>query len=108
MNREHFIKQRRSDWQEFEILISRLRGRRQRAWASRDVAPPHATAEISPGNAKISSRPRAARKLDSRDFKPLARARRRMKRVHASHRMTRHEGLTEKAWTALKSLVVYM
>ncbi len=38
MNRERFIKQRRSDWQEFEMLISRLRGSRQRTWASRDVA----------------------------------------------------------------------
>ena len=38
VNRERFIKQRRSDWQEFETLISRLRGRRQRTWASRDVA----------------------------------------------------------------------
>ena len=38
MNRERFIRQRRSDWQEFETLVSRLRGRRQRTWASRDVA----------------------------------------------------------------------
>lgn len=38
MNRERFIRQRRSDWQQFETLISRLRGSRQSMWASRDVA----------------------------------------------------------------------
>lgn len=38
MNRERFIRQRRSDWQQFEALMSRLRGRGQRKWASRDVA----------------------------------------------------------------------
>lgn len=38
MNRERFIKQRRSDWQEFETLVSRLRGSRQSKWASEDVA----------------------------------------------------------------------
>ena len=38
VNRERFIRQRRSDWQQFEALMSRLRGRGQRKWASRDVA----------------------------------------------------------------------
>lgn len=38
MNRERFIRQRRSDWQRFETLVSRLRATRQRKWASRDVA----------------------------------------------------------------------
>ena len=38
MNRERFIRQRRSDWQRFETLVSRLRGNRQRKWASRDVS----------------------------------------------------------------------
>lgn len=38
MNRERFIRQRRSDWQQFEALMSRLRGSRQSGWASRDVA----------------------------------------------------------------------
>lgn len=38
MNRERFIRQRRSDWQRFETLVSQLRGSRQRNWASRDVS----------------------------------------------------------------------
>ena len=38
MNRERFIRQRRSDWQQFEALMSRLRNRGQSKWASRDVA----------------------------------------------------------------------
>ena len=38
VNRERFIRQRRSDWQQFEALVSRLRARRQRKWASRDVS----------------------------------------------------------------------
>ena len=38
MNRERFIRQRRSDWQRFETLMSRLRATRQRKWASRDVS----------------------------------------------------------------------
>ncbi len=38
MNRERFIRQRRSDWQKFETLVSRLRATRQRTWASRDVS----------------------------------------------------------------------
>jgi len=38
VNRERFIRQRRSDWQQFEALMSRLRGSRQSGWASRDVA----------------------------------------------------------------------
>ncbi len=38
MNRERFIRERRSDWQQFEMLMSRLRNTRQRLWGSRDVA----------------------------------------------------------------------
>lgn len=38
MNRERFIRERRSDWQRFEGLVSQLRGKRQRTWASRDVS----------------------------------------------------------------------
>jgi uncharacterized membrane protein SpoIIM required for sporulation len=38
VNRERFIRQRRSDWQQFEALVARLRARRQRTWASRDVS----------------------------------------------------------------------
>ena len=38
MNRERFIRQRRTDWQRFETLMSRLRVTRQRKWASRDVS----------------------------------------------------------------------
>ncbi len=38
VNRERFIRQRRSDWQRFETLVSRLRATRQRKWASRDVS----------------------------------------------------------------------
>lgn len=38
MNRERFIRQRRSDWQQFEMLISKLRGRRQRTWGSHDIS----------------------------------------------------------------------
>lgn len=38
MNRERFIRQRRSDWQRFETLVSRLRATRQQKWASRDVS----------------------------------------------------------------------
>lgn len=38
VNRERFIRQRRSDWQQFEALVSRLRARGQRKWASRDVS----------------------------------------------------------------------
>ena len=38
VNRERFIRQRRSDWQRFEAMVSRLRGMRQSTWASRDVA----------------------------------------------------------------------
>ncbi len=38
MNRERFIRQRRTDWQQFEALMSRMRNSRQSKWASRDVA----------------------------------------------------------------------
>lgn len=38
MNRERFIRQRRADWQQFESLISNLRGRRQRTWGSQDIS----------------------------------------------------------------------
>jgi hypothetical protein len=38
MNRERFIRQRRGDWQLFEQLTARLRGRRTSRWQSQDVA----------------------------------------------------------------------
>ena len=38
VNRERFIRQRRSDWQRFETLVSRLRATRQPQWASSDVS----------------------------------------------------------------------
>lgn len=38
MNRERFIRERRNDWQQFEMLVSRMRGTRQRLWGSRDVS----------------------------------------------------------------------
>ena len=38
MNRERFIRQRRSDWQEFETLCRDCVRTRQRTWASRDVS----------------------------------------------------------------------
>ncbi len=38
VNRERFIRQRRSDWQRFEMLVSRLRATRQPQWASSDVS----------------------------------------------------------------------
>jgi len=38
VNRERFIRERRNDWQQFEMLVSRLRTTRQRLWGSRDVS----------------------------------------------------------------------
>ena len=38
VNRERFIRQRRSDWQRFETLVSRLRATRQPQWASSEVS----------------------------------------------------------------------
>ncbi len=38
MNRERFIQDRRNDWQQFELLVSRLKSTRQSKWGNRDVA----------------------------------------------------------------------
>jgi uncharacterized membrane protein SpoIIM required for sporulation len=38
VNRERFIRQRRSDWQQFEILTARLKERRASRWLSQDVS----------------------------------------------------------------------
>lgn len=38
MNRERFIRDRRSDWRSFESLVSRMKNSRQSEWGSRDVA----------------------------------------------------------------------
>ena len=38
MNRERFIKQRRSDWKLFEQLMTRLKGTRTGRWKSDDIA----------------------------------------------------------------------
>lgn len=38
MNRERFIRQRRSDWKQFELLVERLKNTRMRRWQSQDIA----------------------------------------------------------------------
>lgn len=38
MNRERFIRQRRSDWKQLELLLERLRSTRMARWHSQDVA----------------------------------------------------------------------
>lgn len=37
MNRERFIRQRRSDWQTFESLLQDMKGKRLRKWSGRDI-----------------------------------------------------------------------
>ncbi|MGB4707304.1 MAG: stage II sporulation protein M [Fuerstiella sp.] len=37
MNRERFIRQRRSDWQQFEGLLNRMKGHRLSRWSGRDI-----------------------------------------------------------------------